>query len=134
MFKIINNEKNPSNQGNIARDTICHSEYPLDWMELNDIPNKLGKEDECNAYWRAATDVMFPDSKRVQRDFPDLQREFKAAHRIKVNGKYCYRSELWRNKGWCKLADYRKWGFCSSSCNLQFIKVTKVIRLEKYHK
>ena len=121
LFKIINNEKNPSNQGNIARDTICHSEYPLDWMERNGIPNQLGKEDECNAYWKAANDVMFPDADGV------LQREFKAGRRIKVNGKYCYKSELWRNKGWCKLADYRKWGFCSSSCNLQFIKVTKLI-------
>ena len=114
---------NPSNQENIATDTACHSEYPLVhlWIDNDDLQNELGKEDECNAYWKAANDVMFPKSDIV------LQREFKAAHRIQVNGKYCYKSELWRNKGWCKLADYRKWGFCSSSCNLQFIKVTKII-------
>ena len=120
LFKIINNEKNPSNQGNIARDTICHSEYPLNWMERNGIPNQLGKEDECNAYWKAANDVMFPKSDIV------LQREFKAAHRILVNGKYCYKSELWKSKGWCKLADNMKWGFCSSSCKIQFMKVYKI--------
>ena len=54
-----------------------------------------------------------------------LQRELRAAHEIKIlNGRHCYKPELWRRKGWSKLADDRKkWGFCSSSCKVQFMKV-----------
>ena len=65
-----------------------------------------------------------------------LQREFKKAHRIIVDGKHCYRPELFRDKGWCKVIDevepYRygnpkkhstKWGFCSSSCKVEFMMV-----------
>ena len=76
-----------------------------------------------------------------------LQREFKKAHRIIVDGKHCYRPELFRDKGWCKIIDESppispipipipprphrprparpstKWGFCSSSCKVKFMKV-----------
>ena len=65
-----------------------------------------------------------------------LQREFKKAHRIIVDGKHCYRPELFRDKGWCKVTDEvepytagnpkklsTKWGFCSSSCKVEFMMV-----------
>ena len=113
---------NPSNQENIATDTACHSEYPLVhlWIDNDDLQNELGKEDECNAYWSEAERVMAQKFDNV------LKREFQAAHRILINGKYCYKSELWKSKGWCKLADNMKWGFCSSSCKIQFMKVYKI--------
>ena len=93
-------------------------------MESKGIKSPLGKEDECNAYWDAANKIM---SEKENSMSERMSREFRAANRIKVGAKYCYKPELWRNKGWCKLAENMKWGFCSSSCNLQFIKVTKMI-------
>ena len=67
-----------------------------------------------------------------------LQREFRKAHKIIVDGKHCFRPELFRDKGWCKITDEfppaspgtaarqsTKWGFCSSSCKVEFMKVYK---------
>ena len=78
----------------------------------------MGTEGECNAYWDAANRVMLE-----KLEDSVLQEEFNEAARIKIDGKYCYKPELYRNKGWCKLADYKNWGFCSSSCTVEFMKV-----------
>ena len=122
LFQIIENVKNPVN--NIARDTACRSDYPLDWERDNAIPNDynvhLGEEEECNRYWREAERVMNMFQKWR------LYREFKAAYQIKISelGVTCYRPELFANQGWCKLAsDERKWGFCSSSCKVDYMQV-----------
>ena len=60
-----------------------------------------------------------------------LKREFKKAHKIVVDGQHCFRPELFKDKGWCKIIDElppvgresTKWGFCSSSCKVEFMKV-----------
>ena len=130
LFQIINNVNDPLNRGRIARDTACHSEYPLDWERTNNIRSILGEEDQCNAYWKAAQKIMLTKL----NDAP-LWREFKAANRLFVKDldKICYRPELFRNKGWCKLpgTDPGKWGFCSSGCKINYMKVLIWIRIEK---
>ena len=121
------------NRRNIARFTACHAEYPLAW-ERSSFGNgwsTLAEEDKCNAYWKAATKIMLTKIKDIA-----LQREFKKAHRIIVDGKHCYRPDLFKDKGWCKITDEvpphqsgkptnpsTKWGFCSSSCKIEFMKV-----------
>ena len=94
----------------------------MDWERGNSIPSyynvPLGEEDECKGYWKEAARVMFPKWR--------LYSEFKAAHKIKIRDSdvTCYRQELFANKGWCKLAsDNRKWGFCSSGCKVDYMKV-----------
>ena len=65
-----------------------------------------------------------------------LQRVFNKAHRIVVGESHCYRKDLFRNKGWCKITDEvapaspgtaakpsTTWGFCSSSCKVEYMKV-----------
>ena len=122
LFQIINNVNDPLNRERIARDTACHSEYPLDWERTNGIRSFLGEEDQCNAYWKAAQKIMLTKLS----DAP-LQREFRAANRLIVKDLdiICYRPELFRNKGWCKLprTDPGKWGFCSSGCKINYMKV-----------
>ena len=122
LFQIINNVNDPLNRERIARDTACHSEYPLNWERTNGIRSFLGEEDQCNAYWKAAQKIMLTKLS----DAP-LQREFRAANRLIVKDLdiICYRPELFRNKGWCKLprTDPGKWGFCSSGCKINYMKV-----------
>ena len=60
-----------------------------------------------------------------------------SAYRIRVDGKYCYKESLFSTKGWCILApidrrypdptDGKEWGFCTSSCDLEFITVRNII-------
>ena len=130
LLQIINNVNNQLNSENIARDTACHSEYPLEWERANGIRSILGEEDQCNAYWKAAQKIMLTKLK----DAP-LQRAFRDADRLIVKDLdiTCYRPELFRNKGWCKLprTDPGKWGFCSSGCKVNYMKVLKWIRIEK---
>ena len=132
LFQIINNYKNKIDKmkydeneiDNIARDTACRSDYPLDWEKNNamssDYNVPLGEEDECKGYWNEA--------KRVMNMFQKwrLYKEFKTSYKIKISDLdvTCYRPELFANKGWCKLAsDNKKWGFCSSSCRVDYMKV-----------
>ena len=125
LFQIINNVKNPLisyDYRDIARDTACHSEYPLDWERTNGIRSSLGEEDQCNAYWKASQKIML-----TKLEDAAIQRAFKAADRLIVKDLdiACYRPELFKNKGWCKLprTDPGKWGFCSSSCKINYMKV-----------
>ena len=52
--------------------------------------------------------------------------EVDGLHRVMVDGKYCYRPNLFSERGWCRLADdMDKWGFCSVSCHPDNIFVHK---------
>ena len=116
---------------NIAKYTACHAEYPLDWERAqNNGKSNLGSEDICDAYWNAAEKSLTKLKDIV------LQREFRKAHRIIVDGTECYRKKLFKDKGWCKITDEvppsshsvaekpsTKWGFCSSSCKVEFMLV-----------
>ena len=104
----------------------------MEWeKQENKGKSKLGSFDECKVYWDAADQIML---RKI--DDSVLQREFRKAHRIIVGEKYCYRKDLFENKGWCKITDEvppaspgtaktpsTKWGFCSSSCKVEFMKV-----------
>ena len=122
---------------NIARYTACHSEYPLDWERAqNNGKSQLGEEHECKEYWKAADRLML-----TKLEDRVLQEEFMKAHKIIVDGKHCFRQELFQNKGWCKITKEapplrplpayhpigaepsKKWGFCSSSCRVDYMKV-----------
>ena len=118
--QVIENEKN---KRNIASNTACHSEYPLAWEKTQTFKSELGDEEKCKIYWNAAHDLV---GKTLDSNL------LMSTHRIMVDGKYCYRPDLFKNKGWCKLADPntiqyklfgRTWGFCSSSCKVEFMKV-----------
>ena len=127
LLQVVDNEKRALRR-NIARYTACHSEYPLAWEKRQNSGNsQLGEEDKCNAYWKAATNIMLTKSIDIA-----LKREFKKAHKIVVDGQHCFRPELFKDKGWCKITDEfpppparesTKWGFCSSSCKVEFMKV-----------
>ena len=121
---------------NIARYTACHSEYPLDWERAqNNGKSQLGEEDECKEYWKAADRLML-----TKLEDRVLQEEFMEAHKIIVDGKHCFRQEIFQDKGWCKITKEsppfrphigppvptepsKKWGFCSSSCRVDYMKV-----------
>ena len=131
-LQVIENAKIDANQQSIAKYTSCHAEYPLSWeMQQNNGKSKLGSMDKCNVYWNAAHRLML----RKMGDSV-LQRVFNKAHRIVVDETHCYRKDLLRNKGWCKITDEvapaspgtaakpsTKWGFCSSSCKVEYMKV-----------
>ena len=133
-LQIIENAR-IANQQSIAKYTSCHAEYPLSWeMQQNNGKSNLGSEEKCNVYWNAADKLMLRKMEKMDDFF--LQRVFGKAHRIVVDETHCYRKDLFRNKGWCKITDEvapvspgtaanpsTKWGFCSSSCNIEFMKV-----------
>ena len=134
-LQIIENAKIDANQQSIAKYTSCHTEYPLGWeKQQNNGKSKLGSLDKCNVYWNAADTLML--KKMGERKNFAIQREFNKAHRIVVGETHCFRKDLFRNKGWCKITDEvapaspgkaskpsTKWGFCSSSCKVEFMKV-----------
>ena len=134
-LQIIENAKIDANQQSIAKYTSCHTEYPLIWeKQQNNGKSKLGSLDKCNVYWNAADTLML--KKMGERKNFAIQREFNKAHRIVVGETHCFRKDLFRNKGWCKITDEvapaspgkaskpsTKWGFCSSSCKVEFMKV-----------
>ena len=132
LFQVVENENNDPNHRSIAKYTACHAEYPLSWeMQQNNGKSKLGSMDKCNVYWNAADRLMLR-----KMDDSVLQRVFNKAHRIVVGETHCYRKDLFRNKGWCKITDEvapaspgtaakpsTTWGFCSSSCKVEYMKV-----------
>ena len=133
LFQVVENEKNDPNHRSIAKHTACHAEYPLSWeMQQNNDKSKLGLKAKCNVYWDAAEKIILKKIKGAP-----LRREFEKAHRIVVGETHCYRKDLFENKGWCKITDEvapaspgtaakasTKWGFCSSSCKVEFMKVS----------
>ena len=114
-----------------TKDTGCNTWYPID--------NSLWDEQKCNGIWEKAKQEMSTLDERVAK-------EFDTAHRIKINGRYCYKPDLFTSKGWCKVAkkpktttqNTQRWGFCSTSGNIQFMKVihlfvAKKSTLEPFH-
>ena len=89
---------------------------------------------ECRPLWEKA-------KKKIVEKNTDILEDSEAIHRLQTTGlngqkKYCYKPELFVKKGWCILAksspgstsihdNKQKWGFCSTSCNIEFMKVTK---------
>ena len=107
----------------IARDTACHAEYPSTSEMLPQTTRKLGDEEDCELYWDAAYDII------RKSDDKALLNELEKTHRIKVKGRHCYRPKLFRDKGWCQIVEpsgskiKNTWGFCSSSCKVEYMKV-----------
>ena len=98
----------------------CHkSDYPAWDLELHD-------KQSCMRYWGDAEALLKHEDRIVQE-------QFKTAHRIKVGDKICYKEELLTKHGWCELAPSElalgflptRWGFCSASCNIDFMKNPK---------
>ena len=84
----------------------------------------LEERQKCREYWEQAESTILAT-------LEGAHEEFQEAYRIKVNDKYCYKEELFSTKGWCQIAsDFpegsnpNQWGFCSTSCNIDFLRVT----------
>ena len=100
----------------------CHkNNYPTWDSDLHD-------QQVCKNYW-ADADTLLANAN------PPGREQFEQAQRIKVGGKMCYRDALFTTNGWCKIATNdlglsrffrrrrrRRWGFCSTSCNIDFMK------------
>ena len=135
----MKNDRNTRNRKLIAKYTACHAEYPIDWERMQNSGNsQLGSVDKCEKYWNAAERLML---KKLKDSV--LQREFRKAHRIIVDETHCYRKDLFKDKGWCKITDEvppivpgkaarpsTKWGFCSTSCNVEYMMVCLLNRLQ----
>ena len=109
----------------IARDTACHSEYPSTSKMLPQTSTKLGDEEDCKWYWEFAVPVALRVLEKKGLPLNQLEK----THRVKVNGRFCYRPNLFSDKGWCQIVNpsrfkYKNtWGFCSSSCKVEYMKV-----------
>ena len=88
-------------------------QYPDHKCKTSDPPKNdktMHDSNKCKQYWEEA--VKLDPSK------------IKTAHRIEVDGKYCYNPSIYSKKGWCELADDpSKWGVCSPMCDPDFMKV-----------
>ena len=95
--------------------------------------DRLLEEAECKKLWEKANEKI---SEQIEQNIDMMKDKSETIYRLKKNGKYCYKSELFLEKGWCRLAksnpdstrinrDEPKWGFCSTSCNIEFMKVNK---------
>ena len=132
---MVKNDQKIRDRSLIAKYTACHAEYPIGWERMqNNGKSQLGSVDKCEKYWNAAERLML---KKIKDSV--LQREFRKAHRIIVDETHCYRKDLFKDKGWCKITDEvppvikgpswaaarpsTKWGFCSSSCNVEYMMV-----------
>ena len=104
--------------------TIDPSIYPTKEGRFGDLEERQ----KCREYWKQAQSTILAKFSGV---FKFVLEEFKKAYRIQVNDKYCYKEDLFREKGWCKIApdipggpDPNQWGFCSTSCDIDFLRVT----------
>ena len=115
---MINNSEKPEVSLH-TRNTGCKIEYPS-----SEIYRDLWDEQTCNKIWVKA-------KLKMEEQDPNVHEKFKEAHRILLNGKYCYKPELFISKGWCEVAQSPRhfiekpprWGFCSTSCNIEFMRV-----------
>ena len=106
----------------------CHKDkYPTWDLEFED-------EQICENYWAEAEDLL--DNANVE--IPGRE-QFMQAQRMKVGEKMCYKDALFKTNGWCEIATNdlgksrfhkRRWGFCSTSCNIDFMKNPRVV---EYH-
>ena len=102
-----------------GRDQGCAHNDPAEvpWIKKDDIWDRQF----CEEIWDKITQAI-----KWKSSFPAT---FKVddIHRVMVGEKYCYKPSLYQEKGWCRLADAKdKWGFCSASCRMDFIKVNSV--------
>ena len=104
-----------------TKKTGCLTKYPINSPDVKD--DSLMGEAECKQLWEKANKKM--SEHREDKN----KQEFKPVYRLKKNGKYCYNPELFEKKGWCLIVDSNvknpNWGFCSTSCNIEFMKVTQ---------
>ena len=103
----------------------CHkNDYPAWDLDIHD-------KQSCIRYWGDAETLL------KHEDIP-VQEQFKKATRIKVRDKICYKEELLTKHGWCELAPSElalgflptRWGFCSTSCNIDFMKNPKPLEYQ----
>ena len=87
----------------------------------------LEEREKCREYWKQAESTIVATLPGAAHE------EFKKAYRIKINHLYCYKEELFSKKGWCQIApelpggpDPNQWGFCSTSCNIDFLRVVSL--------
>ena len=100
---------------------IDPSIYPPKQGRFSDLEER----DRCREYWKQAESTIVATLPGA------VHEEFKEAYRIKINNKYCYKEELFSKKGWCQIApdlpvgpNPNQWGFCSTSCNIDFLRVS----------
>ena len=106
----------------------CHTDtYPTWDLELED-------QQICENYWAEAEDLL----DNANQEIPGRE-QFMQAQRMKVGEKMCYKDALFQTNGWCEIATSdlgksrfhkRRWGFCSTSCNIDFMKNPRVV---EYH-
>ena len=106
----------------------CHTDtYPTWDLELED-------QQICENYWAEAEDLL----DNANQEIPGRE-QFMQAQRMKVGEKMCYKDALFQTNGWCEIATSdlgksrfhkRRWGFCSPSCNIDFMKNPLV---QEYH-
>ena len=84
---------------------------------------------ECNELFYKAR-IMFYKTDRAQIKFLDKVNKIIVSHEDDPAKKtICYRETLFWDKGWCEVhqidskTNPNAWGFCSSSCNPEFLKV-----------
>ena len=93
----------------------CRKDYPSTDYSMQILPTFSDMWDEriCRNIWGQLPGIIG-------------HSESDGAHRVMVDGKYCYKPSLFSERGWCRLADdMDKWGFCSMSCHPDNIFVHK---------
>ena len=112
-FKYCNTTKVIENNG-------CHKDkYPTGDSELED-------KEICENYWAEAEAHL----ETATVEIPGRE-QFMEAQILNVDGKMCYKDALFETNGWCEIAlsdlgksqfYTKRWGFCSTSCNVDFMK------------
>ena len=93
----------------------CRKDYPSTDYSMQILPTFSDMWDEriCRNIWGQLPGIIG-------------HSEADGAHRVMVDGKYCYKPSLFSERGWCRLADdMENWGFCSVSCHPDNIFVHK---------
>ena len=118
---MIENSNKDRKTNSHTKKTGCLTTYPSESPSVTD--DSLMRKADCEKLWEKA-------NRKISEHREDENKpEFKPVYRLKKNGKYCYNPELFKKKGWCLIVDSNvknpNWGFCSTSCNIEFMKVTQ---------
>ena len=117
--------KNAKEGDDVSTQTGCKTQLP-DLKKFNLIERK-----KCDKHWQEVRNSM-----RSKDDV--VEDQFLTTYRIAINNEFCYKPDLWDEKGWCYIAPTtaefiknetenpkENWGFCSRSCNLEFMEVIR---------
>ena len=108
----------------VIRNGGCNKIDPSIYPPKQGRFSDLEEREKCREYWKQAESTIVATLPGAAHE------EFKEAYRIKINHLYCYKEELFSKKGWCQIApelpggpNPNQWGFCSTSCNIDFLRV-----------